>query len=474
MLEILKENLASIILAVLAVIGLVIACVLYKKSNKKEDNENVESQDYKDKNAELENKEIVENEDENLKQADDEQEEISQKEDNIEEDLNKDDIEDVEQDLNDEVLQESTETDKNIETKEVDDSENEENIIEGNNTLEENTENNIETEQEGNVENVNKENVSNDENILNKEETSEENIVEEKVVEDVEIQDNEQNIEDEKDIEDSEHNEENERNETEHEERAKYVGKWVITHKADKEYIVVLKASNGQLVLTSESYVTIKSAEQGIATIKKNVHLGNFQIYNDKKDNYYYKLKDSSNRLLCIGEIYDTRKRCESAIESVKKFAEKSQIQKDIVEDLTMINYVPSENVELIEEDLHKKEQYAGKWHINKDGEMYYATLCASNGQVLLNSEKYKSSDLTNIIEKYKKYSANNNFVIDMDKNGKFYYKLRTDQKLTLAVSETYPTQKSCISAIESFKKFCLKAKIIPYEEQKIDKETDK
>ena len=34
MLEILKENLASIILAVLAVIGLVIACVLYKKSNK--------------------------------------------------------------------------------------------------------------------------------------------------------------------------------------------------------------------------------------------------------------------------------------------------------------------------------------------------------------------------------------------------------------------------------------------------------
>ena len=250
--------------------------------------------------------------------------------------------------------------------------------------------------------------------------------------------------------------------------KKQYIGKWVIIKKAEGEYLANLKASNGQIVLTSESYSTDKSAKKGIETIKKNIAADNFQIYKDKKDRFFYKLKDSANRLLCIGEVYNTKPRCLSAIESVKRFAEKATISEEVLEDITMIHYVAPEN-EVKEDETKIKDQYRGRWDITKDEEgLFSATLKASNGQILLNSERYKSLDsVYAAIENYKKNSEKNNYIIDIDKTGKYYYKLRNDQKLTLAVGETYNTQKDCERALESFKRFNHIAKIYDYEEPK-------
>ena len=273
--------------------------------------------------------------------------------------------------------------------------------------------------------------------------------------------------------------------------KTRYVGKWIVVHKAEKEYIIYLKASNGQILLTSESYTSSKTAfEQGLVTIKKNIKLGNFQVYTDKKGKFFYKLKDSANRLLCVGEVYSSEKSCRNSIESVKIFAERSKVIEEIEEDMTMIYYKPeskeikkieseeegketAENSEIVEapetEDITKiKDQYRGKWIITKDSNgMFMATLYASNGQVLLNSERYKLLDSAmNAIENYKKNSDANNFIIDIDKTGKYYYKLRNSQKLTLCVGETYNTLKRCIAALESFKRFNKIAKVIPYEEK--------
>ena len=53
------------------------------------------------------------------------------------------------------------------------------------------------------------------------------------------------------------------------------------------------------------------------------------------------------------------------------------------------------------------------------------------------------------------KNARSNNFVIDRDKNGRYYYKLRNAQKTTICVGESYDTVGACSSAIESVKKFC-------------------
>ncbi|MBQ9756621.1 MAG: DUF1508 domain-containing protein [Clostridia bacterium] len=83
----------------------------------------------------------------------------------------------------------------------------------------------------------------------------------------------------------------------------KLLGKWIVEIKSDNEYVSCLLASNGEIMLGSETYSTEEGARNGIETIIKGVETGKFVIYQDKNKNYYYKLKSAGNRLLCVGEF---------------------------------------------------------------------------------------------------------------------------------------------------------------------------
>ena len=63
----------------------------------------------------------------------------------------------------------------------------------------------------------------------------------------------------------------------------KLSGKWIIEEKKSDEYIAVLSASNGEVMLTGESYTTAEGAKNGIATIIKGIENGNFIVYNHKR-----------------------------------------------------------------------------------------------------------------------------------------------------------------------------------------------
>ena len=65
-----------------------------------------------------------------------------------------------------------------------------------------------------------------------------------------------------------------------------------------------------------------------------------------------------------------------------------------------------------------------------------------------------------NAIESVKKNATEGNFVIDHDKFGRFYYKLRTAQKSVICIGEAYVSLDSCISAIESVRKFAINSTI--------------
>ncbi len=239
------------------------------------------------------------------------------------------------------------------------------------------------------------------------------------------------------------------------------VGKWQIMQKSDDEFVAYLYANNGALLLTSETYSTAKGAMGGIATIKKNVELGKFEIHCDKKGNYYYKLKSSANRLLCVGEVYSNKASCESSVESVKKFALNAVLLDEILEDKTVIKYEPTGEI------AEAKKGYTGKWRIEEVDEMFIANLYASNGELLLVSESYTTEASTkSAMENIKKNALASNFIIDKDKTGRYYYKLRNSQKSILCVGETYDSIDSCISAIESVRKFCNSAKLVENEEE--------
>lgn len=235
----------------------------------------------------------------------------------------------------------------------------------------------------------------------------------------------------------------------------KITGKWVIKEKGEGEFVAFLYANNGELILTSEIYASEESARTGIETIKKNIG-GDVQIYKDKNRNYYFKLKSVKNRILCVGETYKTRDLCENAADSVKRFAD-SPVQDGVEKDITVIKYVLPKK----EPKLDERSAYSGKWVIEKDDDTYMAKLFASNGELLLNSESYVSyASAKSAIETIKTNGIAGNFIIDSDKKGRYFFKLRSAQKATLCIGETYAQLSACQSAIESVRRFLKTAKL--------------
>lgn len=236
----------------------------------------------------------------------------------------------------------------------------------------------------------------------------------------------------------------------------KALGKWVIKEKGEGEFVAYLYANNKEIMLTSETYSSPDGAKKGIATIRKNAAIDeNFTYYRDKNKNYFFKLKTSKNRLLCAGETYANKSACLKSIESVKNFVD-SPLAEKIEKDVTIINYTPGQD------EAYTPRKNSGKWVISElDDETFIAQLFASNGELLLSSESYASySSAKDAVENITQNGLNGNFIIDSDKKGRFFFKIRNSQKLTLCVGETYSQLTACQSAIESVFGFLKTAKL--------------
>ena len=227
-------------------------------------------------------------------------------------------------------------------------------------------------------------------------------------------------------------------------------------------------ANNGEIILASESYSSAAGAKSGLPIIKESIGLDRFQIHSDKNDHFFFKLKNGANKLQAMGQVYSTKQSAKNSINSVKRFAETAEIVDEVVEELTYIKYEPKP---LDTSDV--KDAYRGKWLIVKEEDDFQAKLQASNGEIILVTERYASaSSVSSAIENIKKNAADGNFIIDKDKNNRFFYRLRNDLNSTLAIGETYEKQPSCISAIESVRRFSATAEIVEvYKEEKKDEE---
>jgi len=232
-------------------------------------------------------------------------------------------------------------------------------------------------------------------------------------------------------------------------------GKWVVEFKSAGEYMSKLLASNGEVMLSSEIYTTEEGAKNGIQTIIKGVDSGKFVIYQDKNNNYYYKLKTSGNRFLCAGEIYKSEDQCLKAVETVKRIAKDSTIVDKLVEGAKYIDYKPAKlDMKAIAKGLK------GKWKIETvHNGQYSAKLYASNGQLMIATEEVsQKKSVVNGIEAVTKNAIAGNFIIDRDKFGRYYYKLRNSQKSVICIGEAYESLDSCVSAIESVRRFVVNA----------------
>jgi len=99
-------------------------------------------------------------------------------------------------------------------------------------------------------------------------------------------------------------------------------GKFEIKTGKSGKFSFNLKASNGQVILSSESYDSRKAAEGGIASVKKNA--GNdarFERKTAKDGSAFFVLKAANGEPIGKSEMYKTKRSMESGIASVGKNA---------------------------------------------------------------------------------------------------------------------------------------------------------
>lgn len=99
-------------------------------------------------------------------------------------------------------------------------------------------------------------------------------------------------------------------------------GKFELYNDKAGEFRFRLKAGNGQIILASEGYKAKASATNGIESTRKNAPIdGSYERKTTKSGQYMFNLKATNGQVIGTSEQYKTEASMENGIESVKKNA---------------------------------------------------------------------------------------------------------------------------------------------------------
>lgn len=106
------------------------------------------------------------------------------------------------------------------------------------------------------------------------------------------------------------------------------MGKFVITTRTNGEFQFNLKAGNGQTILSSEGYKTKAACENGIESVKKNSQVDErFERNTSKNGKFYFNLKATNGQIIGTSEMYESEDGRDNGIESVKKNAPDAEVE---------------------------------------------------------------------------------------------------------------------------------------------------
>jgi hypothetical protein len=83
-----------------------------------------------------------------------------------------------------------------------------------------------------------------------------------------------------------------------------------------------LKASNGQIILSSQGYASRSAARNGIESVRKNAaDPGRFEKKTAKNGKFHFVLKAANSQVIGSSELYDSERACDHGMASVTKHA---------------------------------------------------------------------------------------------------------------------------------------------------------
>jgi uncharacterized protein YegP (UPF0339 family) len=100
------------------------------------------------------------------------------------------------------------------------------------------------------------------------------------------------------------------------------MSKFIIKRRTNGEYQFNLQAGNGEVILTSEGYTTRAACDNGIASVRTNAPVdARYDRKQSTNGKYYFNLKASNGQVIGTSEMYESASGRDSGIESVKRNA---------------------------------------------------------------------------------------------------------------------------------------------------------
>ncbi len=113
--------------------------------------------------------------------------------------------------------------------------------------------------------------------------------------------------------------------------------------KGKKGFTFNLKATNGEIIATSEVYASKDSCKNGIESVQKNAPIAEiedqtekdyttasspkFEMYKDKSGQIRFRLKAKNGQIIAVGEAYSDKAGCKNGIKSIQKNAPTAKIE---------------------------------------------------------------------------------------------------------------------------------------------------
>jgi uncharacterized protein YegP (UPF0339 family) len=108
------------------------------------------------------------------------------------------------------------------------------------------------------------------------------------------------------------------------------MGKFVIKSTMNGQWHFTLKANNGETILSSETYTTLAACENGITSVKTNAPIdARYDRKSSLNGKYYFTLKASNFQVIGTSEMYNSVSARDAGIQSVKTNAPNALIERE-------------------------------------------------------------------------------------------------------------------------------------------------
>ncbi|PTT74082.1 YegP family protein, partial [Chryseobacterium sp. HMWF001] len=92
-----------------------------------------------------------------------------------------------------------------------------------------------------------------------------------------------------------------------------------------------LKAANGQVILSSEGYSSKAGCQNGIESVRKNSQDDSkFERLTAKDGRFYFNLKATNGQVIGSSQMYESDNGMEKGIESVKNNAPNASVEEEL------------------------------------------------------------------------------------------------------------------------------------------------